>query len=125
MQIQTTVDVSSQQIADLIVTAFEGGIAYWCESAHLTHKPTYTPDPHEVGVVAYSHRQVYEGDFRFEVRTHDGEEFIVGPDELGAGLALFASKYPKQFADFVEENYDAETADMFWQIVCMKDVIYG
>lgn len=125
--------VSSKDIADLIVTAFEGGSAYWCQSAYLTKVPDYTPEPDQVNVVQYSHHQVYDGDFLFKVGFDDpeGEEGEgkgrkdIGPAELQAGLNIFATKYPERFGNWLKENYDAEDADVFWQCVVLGDIVYG
>lgn len=119
--------VNSKMIADLVVTAFEGGSAYWCASAELTTIPAYVPEPDQVGVVRYSHHQVYDGDFEFTVTTNDDEPetFKVGPAKFQTGLNLFATKFPERFANWQKEDYDAEDADVFWQLTVLGDVVYG
>ena len=122
--------ILAKDLADLIVTAFEGGSAYWCQSAKLIKFPEYDPGP-DPGP-RYSHPQVYEGDFQFEVGYDDPDgvanadgKKLIGPAEMQAGLTVFAEKYPSHFADFIKEEYDAETADVFWQCVVLGDLVYG
>jgi hypothetical protein len=40
-------------------------------------------------------------------------------------LRLMAEKEPRHFADFMQENDDAVTGDVFLQCVLLKAVIYG
>lgn len=41
------------------------------------------------------------------------------------GLQIMASKYPRHFEDFVTENDDAETADVFGQCMVYGEIVYG
>ena len=45
--------------------------------------------------------------------------------ELQQGLQRMARKYPRHFADFMAENDDAITGDVFLQCVVLGEVIYG
>lgn len=127
--IQLNYSIPSQTIADWIVTAFEGGSAYWCISAVLTKLPAYVPEPDQIGVVRYSHRQVYEGDFQFTVEYdhEDPTTKLVGPEEMKAGLVKMAEKRPDIFAKLVnpEADYDAGDADTFWQFIVLGEEVYG
>jgi hypothetical protein len=127
MQIQTTIDISSQRISDLIVGAFEGGSTYWCQSVFNERGPEVQ------GTIYYANPSYFEGDFQMRVLFDDPDDEegngngdkLIGPDELGKGLALFAAKYPVHFADFICENDDANTSDVFWQLVVLGEVVYG
>lgn len=50
---------------------------------------------------------------------------IIGQGELRRGLELMAEKAPRHFADLLSENDDAETHDVFMQMVILGDIIYG
>jgi len=118
-----TKSITTKDIADLMSTAFDGGVAYWCSSLD------YKKIPAEVvpnGVVTYSHPEFWAGDFELEISQHeDDEKILITPATLQRGLQQFAEQRPKDFWDWQEENYDADTADNFLQIVCFEDVIYG
>lgn len=45
--------------------------------------------------------------------------------EIQKGLELMAEKHPRHFGDFIAENDDAITADVFCQLVAYGDVIFG
>lgn len=128
-EIQLTHSIPSQTIADWVVTAFEGGSAYWCMSAVLTKIPEYTPRPEDVGVVQYSHPGVYDGDFQFTVEYdhEDPTTKLVGPTEFKAGLTKMAAIRPDIFAKLVnpEADFDAGDADVFWQFIVLGEEVYG
>jgi hypothetical protein len=50
---------------------------------------------------------------------------IVNLEAIKVGLALMADKYPEHWGNFMSENDDAETGDVFFQLVCFGEVIYG
>jgi hypothetical protein len=41
------------------------------------------------------------------------------------GLQLMADKYPNHFADFMQENDDATTSDVFLQLSVFGELIFG
>lgn len=41
------------------------------------------------------------------------------------GLDLMAEKYPHYFHEFMEEDDDAITGDVWLQLACMGEVVYG
>lgn len=43
----------------------------------------------------------------------------------GLGLSLMSRDYPNHFADFMAENEDAETADVFVQCCIFGNIVYG
>lgn len=55
----------------------------------------------------------------------DTRTVIIGPEQIKKGLQLMAEKAPYHFNNFIEENDDAETADVFGQFVVYGDLIYG
>ena len=64
-----------------------------------------------------SNRQAEEGE--------DVKEHRLDRAALGRGLSLMPHKYTHHWRDFVEENSDAITADVFLQLCLFGDVIYG
>lgn len=123
----TTISLSAEKISDQVVTAVEGGIAYWSTGfylvqpsrADLTEKPWYA-DP-----------KLYEGDFKIRVVQEEehkagaGRDVFLTPDSVRTGLKVMAEKYGSHFADMVQENGDATTADVFLQCCVFGDLIYG
>jgi hypothetical protein len=46
-------------------------------------------------------------------------------EAIDRGLQLMADKYPRHFADFVGENEDASTGDVFLQLCLFGELVYG
>lgn len=56
---------------------------------------------------------------------HEDDTCFLTDVELQQGLQRMARKYPRHFADFMAENDDAITGDVFLQCVVLGEVIYG
>jgi hypothetical protein len=113
VKITVETEVSNQDLADLVVTAFEGGSQYWCDSCHMLEgQPVLSP--------WYSDPLFYGSPFKMQVGRK-----IIDNAALEAGMQLFSTKYPARFAEFKAGDYDAEDADAFWQCVVLGDVVYG
>ena len=130
MQITVNLDIPTQRIADLMVTAFEGGSGYWC---HASDVALEVPD-RAPGTIYYADPAFWDGGGQIIVRYDDpdkddeGESTgrkVFGLTQLAKGLQIMAEKYPRHFADFVAENDDADTGDCFLQCVILGDVVYG
>ena len=94
------VGISSSKFDEVMTTAVEGGINYWCD-----------------GAIARD-----DGSYRLKV---DGNWHTLNVNVIRCGLGLLASAYPHRFMEFVEEQDDAEVADMVVQLGLFEDVIYG
>lgn len=115
-------NITVQRIKDLLCCAIEGGSNYWCETMDrkggITQKQAeYRQD---VPFVEGGWLEVvpYEDDGK-------GKKFRLDLDTIKKGLTIFAEKYPRHFGDFVQENDDAETGDVFLQCCCFGEAIYG
>lgn len=124
-----TSQISASDLANLAVTAFEYNdmTASWCGSA----KPA-CPVPTGTGPW-YSQAEFWDGPFQIAV-TFDGpndEEgsrasgAVIGAAEVQAGITKMANDYPSHWGDFISDNYDAVTADVWWQCCVLGDIVYG
>ena len=119
--------VSTQLIADQVVTAFEGGITYWVDKADLI-----TPDRATLKEKPwYSDPKLYEGQFRILIVQEDehikgaGRDLFLTPENVQTGLDVMAAKYGNHFRDMMQENGDASTADVFLQCCLFSELVYG
>jgi hypothetical protein len=55
----------------------------------------------------------------------DGEKFRLNREALVKGLEVMATKYPRHWTDFMQENDDAETGDVYLQCCLFGEAIYG
>jgi hypothetical protein len=117
------------RVCDLFTTGIEGGCSPWLGKLKY-HK---TPEAQYENYQKYGQPAFWEGDFVFTLHF-DGPEDEEGsfasikaitPAEARKALQLMASEYPSHFGDFMQENEDAETGDVFLQMLCLGEVIYG
>lgn len=131
LQVTTTTNIPLERVADLLCNAFEGGSNYWAVikkkkepkafdlhfryMADLFERPcSYTDYPLNIG--GYLVVGDIEGDMKDEVL------------DLGTiqhGLNIMASQYPRHWNDFINNNDDADTGDVFLQCCLYGEVVFG
>jgi len=111
--------VPHERLNDLLVTAFEGGITYWCESIERSK------DTPESKALPY-HSDALIAGARLKLTVFDDEDtYFLDLLDCADGLTIMATKYPKHFSDFLAENEDATTGDVFVQCCIFGELIYG
>lgn len=111
--------VPHERLNDLLVTAFEGGINYWCESIKRAHD---TPESKEL--LYHSDALIAGALLELTVFDYAATHTLTLLD-CADGLATMSTKYPRHFSDFLAENEDATTADVFIQCCIFGELIYG
>ena len=117
--INVPVQIEEQAVRDLLGNAIEGGSTYWCDSIDR-HGVTQKQAPYRQDV------PFVEGG-KLEVRGAEEPDkpIFLTRETLVGGLILMALKYPRHWQDFMNDNADATTGDVFLQLCCFGDVIYG
>lgn len=117
--------IPDERIKDLLCSAFEGGSNYWIERADVPEKskrPAQAKYWHECPA------------YGCEVAIHvsedepikgQGKVYKLNRHNLESGLQVMSDKYPQHFADFVQENDDAVTGDVFLQCCLFGEAIFG
>lgn len=135
--VATPVEISKKQVQSLLVSAFEGGSNYWTESMRYQFAPgTTSKDFKEGGKFTdpqdYFHPSqiipFVEGCSIFIKEIEEAEnqkEYELNIAALKRGLEIMASKYPHHWHDFVSENDDSITADVFLQCCLFGEVVYS
>ena len=100
--------VSQEQVDDVLVAAFEGGITYWCAEIRESKPP--------------SEQSTYYSN----TLTRDGELELYVIDER-KWYKLTLDKLLEAFGDmeFDFDDYDAGNADAAIQIAVFGEVVYG
>ena len=136
MQITTTHEITPRRIADLMVTAIEGGIGYWCSGVKLRSAGDVNFDRVHKGPW-YDNPEVYENpELKIEVieaEGSDGTENVthtIGLKEMEKGFVLlqtFGADHCKGYCwrDFLNDNEDAITADVWLQLATFGELVYG
>lgn len=131
------VEITAERIADLMVSACECNdmTASWCEGVYLRARSISLQEAGKLTTLSepwYSDPKLYEGDFILEIHEitieSDPDKVTVHRcDEINFAKAfkLMAEKHGRHFGDFMAENDDNTTADVFLQLVALGDVIYG
>lgn len=122
-------EIKRKDISDLLITAFEGGVGYWCcITGHKKPDGNVPPDLSDVENWPHAWYPLLEGGEIHLDEEYDGKmvkKHVLDLTRIRLGLALMANKYPRHFADFIDENYDATTADVFLQCCVLGDIVYG
>jgi hypothetical protein len=139
--------ITDQTIADLVITAFEGGITYWCDSARAVERDDHGDwqlvegdryDSFKLdGCGPYTNPEFWDNDKR-GYRLHDQYDEVEIPKVLTLSAILNALHHQPKDAKgtpmnwmrklvdrVVEEQYDAEDADTLVQIAVFNHVVYG
>jgi hypothetical protein len=130
----------NEDIIDLFVTALEGGSNYWYHIKHLPKEVLYNikerriPTSEAIGehILNGGYVQFYdaEGD---EYDDDDYQEKHSDKDLLGTvdmdsileAITIVKKDYPDVWENILDEQYDANDADIFLQLCVMGDVVYG
>lgn len=131
MNFQATIEITPQQIADLMVTAIEGGINYWCKSVFLLSTEPALAD-NEKGKPWYSRVAVWAGEFRVEFSDAESDDKweLTRSKIEAAFLAEFADVSPADIALIAADPEtgdvaDAGDADRIIQKLLFGKVVFG
>lgn len=135
IEIPAILKVKLSRVGDLLCTAFEGGSNYWYRIEDFV-------EPSELR----SHGQLGDGP-EGEIFRHidyplslggalmvsdfngcDGEDprtERLDRASIVKGLEVFRLKYPHHYTNWIEENDDAETGDVFLQCCLFGELVYG
>lgn len=129
--------ISERAVRDLLCSAFEGGSSYWaCNASYNLRDGLTVEDFKEGGSEAIKVGDYYpaiqlapfvEG---CSVTLEDCEDGTVFSEELSRatmarGLDTMAEKYSGHFQNFIDENADGDTSDVFLQCCIFGEVVYG
>jgi hypothetical protein len=141
--IEVPIKVTAQDIDDIICTALEGGITYWCDEADITKFPdpaTYTRitdkpfNDKDRTTWEWASDVISRGG---ELTLHDNEgsmTYVLTLDKTLAGIKLFLtcknhnSSYNQgviQHGGLDCASIDADCADMIVQYALFGEVVYS
>lgn len=121
------IEITSQRLADILTSAIECNdmTTAWCGGV-LFRASDKVGEHHGAHGWWYGRAEFFEGDYSFTVDdAEDGKSHTVTPDKMKAGLELMAKKHGRHFGDFMAENDDSVTADVFLQLISIGTVEYG
>ncbi len=149
-----TIEVPMKRVLDLVISALDSAsIRYWLrrhgddkdpddeeEENDGCHYVTSLPDGFDPNALvwldepwpAYARHDYFaplvEGGamtlFIEDDRDDGKDKVVLDLDALKRGIAEMAKREPRHFADFMNENDDAVTADVFMQCCAFGEVVY-
>jgi len=120
--IQNTYTLDAERVVDLLITAFEGGSNHWID--HVT--PQFSYDQEDVEVNWYSTIPFMErDDWIIKITDVEGDEHTVTKEVMRKGFEYLAEQHLSVLESIVEEDYDADDADIWLQLVVYRVVVYG
>lgn len=133
-QVKTVVSITAQQLSNQLITAFEGGIGYWCciiNNIYLDKNQAIN-EAKALGidiVPAYGVLPIIEtGGLLLcdaEEVTDPSEYWLLDCAAIQRGLNVMADKDPDRLREIIDETGDAETADCFIQYCLFGELVYG
>ena len=129
ISIATHTDIPWQRVTDLIITAIETPWGDWVSSIDNANPAVREGDgDYGADSIWYANPRYWQRGFSAEIEhdRHDGEgtqSFCLNRESIARGLAVMAKHQPNQFADFLNENEDAGTADTFLQCCVFADYV--
>ena len=133
-----TVEVSDEQIEDLLCSAFEGASGYWArckEGKEPTEKCDYLFQwpLHGGSFIVVDIEEMLESDFDDDgvekAKIGDKGVYEVTRESLTRGLEVMASLKKGEgghhFRNMLQNDTDSETGDVFLQCCIFGKVIYG
>lgn len=122
--------VSEIRVSDLLCSGLEGGIGYWGRIDAYTKPESFEFRVDSDRVYRHIDYPMNKGG-SITIEITDGGEiggvtrFTLNREKLQEGLDVMARDFPKHMADFVGENDDATTGDVFLQCALFGRVIFG
>lgn len=115
-EVRVVKKISNRDIFDMLITAFEGGINYWCGKI----------DAGKLGHVSASKAFAMGQLDSIMLLDNEEEKWVrLSQENVRKGLRIMAKKYTRHFNDMINDNADAITADVFIQCAVFGETIYG
>jgi len=110
--------ISPQFIDDMMATALDGGIVYWCGKAEVPKEEGYKGE--------YASDQISRGGSLKLYDNESGECYTLDLEKFIGGLKLVIEQGYGTAEEIIEEEmYDAVTADNIIQLALFNDIVYG
>ena len=110
-------EVTTQLISDMLITAIESSISYWCGSISSNFNNYKSDIPY--------YANCFDQNWSIIIKPHDEDFITLNIQSIQNGLNLMANKQPKHFFNMINDDYDAQTADVFFQYVALGELVYG
>jgi len=121
VQINTELTVTQEDIDDIMCTALEGGITYWCSKAKVVGE--YLGE--------YGHEQIARGGRLLLYDMVEDNEYEMTREDILKGIKMAVEHGYYNTYEWCDGrhldtcNVDANVADVIVQLALFEDVVYG
>ena len=108
--------MENEIIIDLLITALEGGSNYWYIFLDARGNAESIID------------DVLINNKTFDVMDIENDTDKLGElsiESIGSGISLFKKDYQEHYQDVINERWDAISADVFFQLCILGDIVFG
>ena len=151
MIIETKIEITKEAIESMLVTAYEGGIDYWCYVSITDKKKAWLWLDNEIAEKRLTRDEsihyawmdaIFQG-YPNAIRIFDVEEAYLAETQedlddiepigelsmasIKKGLDKASKEYPNVFQQYFPQymNGDSSDADLLFQLITLDDVVYG
>ena len=130
------VNYDAERVGDLLCSAIEGGSNYWYYIIDHNRQEVGAEYLHEVpltddGFLVFCDKEEMDEHLRIPLHlteftpNEDTTSYKLTREGIAKGLETFRKDYPRHYSDWVQENDDACTGDVFLQCCLFGEVIFG
>ncbi len=127
IKVNSTHTFSKEDIADLIVTALEGGINYWCRKAVIKKDPDgnfMNVLPEDQDKVVYASDVIGYGGTLILFDAESSDKWELTPENVQKGIQMHCEKRNIAPSGLMD-NYDADDADCIVQYALFNEIVFG
>lgn len=107
---------------ELLITALEGGSNYW----YMLNRDEFKDYPGPAGSEkVWQAIQDNKTISVFDAEDPDDKIGEINKESITHGCILMESNHPGHYFDAIAERGDAETADVWFQLCCMGEIVFG
>ena len=123
VRVENSIDM--QMVKDLLCTALEAGSGYWAKFEDWDLASGVKRSDFEwIHEIPFKEGCALEFTIRPDVDQDDGW-YKLDWENMESGLQVMAEKYNWHYANLINDNADAETADVFLQCSLFGEIVYG
>ena len=108
--------ITDDQIKDLLSTAFEGGISYWCQEVNILVNPSNSMLTADV--------LINGGVLEFVDAEDDTERWNMSLDQFLLGVKFEIENNDRNSVDELMDDYDADVADNIIQYALFGKLVF-
>ena len=121
--INRRLEISDELIENVLAEAFMGGIVYWADNISCED----IKDMKKVG--GWKHKYLTKTKKKDAVmyihETETGEKYPITKKSIIDALQKLDAEYPEILDRILNEQYDADDADIVVQMACFKEIVFG